>query len=183
MDVKTELAAQSLKRRQALGDAIARRLADLGWTQQDLADEMRVSLRTVNPLITGKSLNPSRNTRYGVERALGWTDGSVSEILAGGQPTLGDRAVTDVARGQVVDHETFIYRNLGNLPPADLAEVRRNGLVMDEVKTELAAQAAYEFFMTDVATGRTQHRWSDLSDESQTLWRRLVARAKLAAGW
>ncbi len=51
------------------------------------------------------------------------------------------------------------------------------------IELELAAKAAYETFMTDMTTGRVHHKWEDLSDDSQKLWRRLVSNAKRAAKW
>lgn len=76
---------------QRLADAIQARTTALGWSQQDLVSHSRLSRTTIQKLWGGDTTYaPSRATRAAVERALGWSPGSVTAVLAGGDPTIAE---------------------------------------------------------------------------------------------
>ncbi|MFJ5923889.1 helix-turn-helix domain-containing protein [Kitasatospora sp. NPDC092948] len=61
----------------------------LGWTQDDLAREADISPSTVFTMERGIRTKPAiLSTHRVVARALGWMDGSVEKVLAGGSPEL-----------------------------------------------------------------------------------------------
>jgi transcriptional regulator with XRE-family HTH domain len=68
--VKTEHAGE-------VGEWVAQRRAELGWTQQQLAEAVEASLRTVGGVERGESAVAPRS-RPGWERALGWPAGSLT---------------------------------------------------------------------------------------------------------
>jgi transcriptional regulator with XRE-family HTH domain len=55
-------------------------LARRGWTQQDLAREAGVAIRTISRLLTGRMRRVPRSAA-GVDRALGWPDGRTERLL------------------------------------------------------------------------------------------------------
>ncbi|HVK20440.1 MAG TPA: helix-turn-helix domain-containing protein [Actinokineospora sp.] len=69
-----------------LGDVVKARRGQLGLRQLDLANLMDVSLATVQK-IEGGSARPKGPNRRALERALKWRDGSVDDVLRGGQPS------------------------------------------------------------------------------------------------
>lgn len=60
-----------------VGEWIARRRGELGWTQQQLADEVGASLRTVGNVERGDTAVAMRS-RPAWERALGWPGGALT---------------------------------------------------------------------------------------------------------
>lgn len=74
-----------------LGERITAARARLRLTQQELADEIGVSVKTINNLETGRTGPPRPGTRTRLEDALGWSAGSIRTVLAGGQPTVTSR--------------------------------------------------------------------------------------------
>lgn len=72
-----------------LGRAVSNargRLGRRGWTQQELADAIEVSVKTVNTLEAGRAKGMRASTKAKLEDALGWMEGDVDRVLAGGQP-------------------------------------------------------------------------------------------------
>lgn len=72
---------------QRLADAVVRRRAELDrMTQAELAHRASISLDRVQAIEGNKSDRYRPVTLMAVERALEWDDGSVAEVLAGGDP-------------------------------------------------------------------------------------------------
>lgn len=71
-----------------LGERISGARARLRLTQQELADRIGVSVKTVNNLEAGRTGPPRPANRALLEDALGWAPGSVRAILDGGEPTV-----------------------------------------------------------------------------------------------
>lgn len=77
----------SQKTPSTLADWIDQRRADLGLDTVQLAAKMGTSRQWLIDLRNGKITRPRATTRRAIERALDWEQGSVAEILAGGEPT------------------------------------------------------------------------------------------------
>ncbi|MFD9124907.1 helix-turn-helix transcriptional regulator [Kitasatospora sp. NPDC059571] len=72
----------------ALGRAVAHARKALGMTQQDLASAVGVGRSTVQSLERGERAHPKvLHTHLAIARALGWTEGSIEQVLTGGAPT------------------------------------------------------------------------------------------------
>lgn len=63
-----------------------------GWTQEDLVQEAGVGLSTVQSIERGRRDKPQiLPTHRIVAHTLGWADGSIEAVLAGGDPTTVDQ--------------------------------------------------------------------------------------------
>lgn len=81
----TSYGADAWKR---LGEAIRRRRAMLGMTQEDLADAADLSPGTVRNIEQGR--RPRELSLPKINAALGWTDDSYVRVLEGGTPEVAD---------------------------------------------------------------------------------------------
>lgn len=61
-----------------------------GFTQQKFADQLRISVKSVNSFEAGRS-RMRRSTLSRVETVLGWVTGSVQVVLNGGEPSYAQR--------------------------------------------------------------------------------------------
>lgn len=75
---------------QRLARAAVERRAQLGITQLDVAQRGPMSLDRVQAIEGAKRSSYRPATLAALERALGWTYGSVAAILDGGEPTPAD---------------------------------------------------------------------------------------------
>lgn len=71
------------RRRAAL--AVAARRGELEWTQQQLADEAHVDVKTIGNL-ESRGRWPNARNRARIERALGWTLGRLAQIALSPEP-------------------------------------------------------------------------------------------------
>jgi transcriptional regulator with XRE-family HTH domain len=71
-----------------IGRAVRARRLELGWTQQHLASEARVSLATVRKVETGDQPVYRALTRHGLCRALGWPSDALRALAPAGEPDL-----------------------------------------------------------------------------------------------
>lgn len=72
-----------------VGFAVKKRRLEVGLRRQrDLADKVGVDVRVINDIETGRRETYSIGTILQLERNLGWDDGSIEAIRAGGEPTL-----------------------------------------------------------------------------------------------
>lgn len=79
-----------------LGAAIDARIADLGWDYHEAADHAGISTETLAKARRGQKV--SRKTLLRIEATLGWGEGSVDAILAGGDPRTTVRAIVHLPR-------------------------------------------------------------------------------------
>lgn len=100
-----------------LGDLVERRADELNLTWTDLAKDAGITVQTLRQVRLGAN-EPSRATKRGLERALGWQLGSVDMILAGGSPALASE------------------REVGPPPPDDDFEAR-----IERIRNNPAARA------------------------------------------
>lgn len=66
---------------------VEQRLAQLGWTREDLAGQGGPSPSTVYKLVR-EAVQPTERTIVRLDRALGWESGSSHAVMAGGAPSL-----------------------------------------------------------------------------------------------
>lgn len=72
-----------------------------GWTQQQLADALGVTVKTINTLEGGRAKGMRAGTKARLEDVLGWIAGDVDRVLAGAQPRVrpgwvaGEASVTE----------------------------------------------------------------------------------------
>jgi hypothetical protein len=112
-----------------LAEHAARRRAELGLSQIEVAHRGPLSLDRVQSIEGAKSARYRLGTLLALERALDWAEGSVEAVLAGGDPA----PVTPHVRGSQLRRQV-------PAPPADEEERMRQ----IEAKFEEAAQAAAE---------------------------------------
>jgi transcriptional regulator with XRE-family HTH domain len=72
-----------------LDEALEERRVDLDLTWRELADAARMSEPALRAIRRG-TYAPSTRTRRRLERAIGWQQGSIDAVLAGGEPTTVD---------------------------------------------------------------------------------------------
>ncbi|MCX5398959.1 helix-turn-helix transcriptional regulator [Streptomyces sp. NBC_00102] len=70
-----------------LGDAFKAARATLKLTQSDIMEALDVSRATVQNVERGKAFTRPTSTHRAYARLVGWTEGSVDQVLAGGEPT------------------------------------------------------------------------------------------------
>jgi hypothetical protein len=76
---------------------VEQRLAQLGWTREDLATQGGPSPSTFYKLVR-QAVRPTERTIVRLDRALGWEAGSSHAVMAGGAPSLSvSRAVATVS--------------------------------------------------------------------------------------
>lgn len=123
-----------------LGRLVRERRLQLGHTSVGaFADASGLSRRTINDVEVGKRSNYDQVTIRQIEYALGWNDGSISSVLAGGEPT----SVEDPAA-------------VGMPGPARLADaVRRRRDELGMTRDELAERSGLSGRMVDaIEAGR-----------------------------
>ena len=76
-------------------DAVIDRRAELGWTQERLAAEADVAVRTIRSLERGEA-RPQPTTRGKIERALGWRPGEFRRIEREEPPQVPPRLRQDI---------------------------------------------------------------------------------------
>ncbi len=69
-----------------LSELIRSQRGRLGWTQAELAQRAGVSTKSVATAESGNPPTRTPPTLNRVARALGWADGSIDAVLAGGEP-------------------------------------------------------------------------------------------------
>lgn len=106
-----------------LGEQITRRRVALNWGRDELAARARISLRTVASLERGQNPSVRDVTRYAIEHVLGWAEGSVEAILAGGDPTV--REPEEQGPTPPEDDLSYVLRWLPRLPPEAVTAARR----------------------------------------------------------
>lgn len=107
-----------------LADYAARRRAELGLSQVEAAQRGPLSLDRLQSIEGAKRTSYRLGTLLALERALGWAEGSVERILAGGEPRAAhEGSVRSAAPGS---GKTEAY--LANLVAPTDEELRRSGL-------------------------------------------------------
>lgn len=87
-----------------LGETILKRRESLRLTQADVQARGGPSLKTQSLVERGVVESIKRQTKSAYEHALGWTRGSVDDVLAGGHPTLAGSA-SATSRVEVLHEE------------------------------------------------------------------------------
>jgi len=70
----------------SLGEHVRRERAQRRQTQQEFAESIGLSVRTLGSIEAGTGTRYDRGTRAIVEWALGWAPGSIELVVSGGQP-------------------------------------------------------------------------------------------------
>lgn len=107
--------------RARVGAYIKARREVLGMTQRRLAELAGVTDRQVGrwEKATEGRVNDSDGAR-GIERALGWSDGSIRRIAEGGEPVLRDAPIPGMT---VTQTATGAIATIGDVASADLLAV------------------------------------------------------------
>jgi transcriptional regulator with XRE-family HTH domain len=115
---------------QRLADKVRTRRGALGLTQTQVAEAAGIESRTLGS-IENKPRPRRAATLGGLERALGWTEGSIRQVLNGGEPIMtGDEYEIEVQRhGSKQD----VYAKLEELPEDDAALAAINAILDDAV--------------------------------------------------
>ncbi|MFC5883330.1 helix-turn-helix domain-containing protein, partial [Streptomyces virginiae] len=71
-----------------LGKALQAARKASGVTQEQLADELGVGRSVVQLIERGKQFSKPSQTQRAFARRVGWADGSIEAVLAGGEPTV-----------------------------------------------------------------------------------------------
>jgi transcriptional regulator with XRE-family HTH domain len=125
-----------------LATAIKARRAELGLAQGDLTARGGPSIVTVGQLERGQIERPQAVTLARLERALDWTAGSASRVLAGGEPSVtsvNSRPVAET-RGSSVREGDEGDEVLFRLPPGLTPQQRRDALRAAEAYVRLYVQ-------------------------------------------
>lgn len=108
-----------------------------GWTQEDLVRAAGVGLSTVQSIERGRREKPQiLPTHRIVARALGWADGSIETVLAGGEPVEADSAAPDLVVNVPSDKVEKVGTLLDDLT-ARVREALLGGTVADATAIDL----------------------------------------------
>ena len=83
-----------------VGQAIERRLDDVGFTKAEIHREFGITGETLTLWMEGKPI-VRRDKKRQLEKALGWRPGSIDRIRAGGEAELLTASVPDLPSGQM----------------------------------------------------------------------------------
>ena len=72
----------------SLGEHVRRERAQRRQTQQEFAQAIGLSVRTLGSIEAGTGTRYDRVTRDVIEWALGWAPGSIEQVIAGGRPRI-----------------------------------------------------------------------------------------------
>jgi transcriptional regulator with XRE-family HTH domain len=72
----------------SLGEHVRRERAQRRQTQQEFAESIGLSVRTLGSIEAGTGTRYDRVTRDVIEWALGWAPGSIELVVEGGQPRV-----------------------------------------------------------------------------------------------
>jgi transcriptional regulator with XRE-family HTH domain len=72
----------------SLGEHVRRERAQRRQTQQEFAQAIGLSVRTLGSIEAGTGTRYDRVTRDVIEWALGWAPGSIELVVAGGRPSI-----------------------------------------------------------------------------------------------
>jgi hypothetical protein len=116
-----------------LATYVVNRRVDLGYrTRQAFADAIDgISLRTLGDVENGRRLGYGSNTLATLEHGLQWSPGSITKVLAGGEPTATShgRNITDSAR--ITDRVSAVTTRADDLTDDRDEAVRRVMLADD----------------------------------------------------
>jgi DNA-binding XRE family transcriptional regulator len=119
-----------------LAEAIAKARKARRWTQEQLAAEAGIGYSTVQRLESGRPFSRRPSTLIPVAWALGWDDGSVTSILAGGDPTMrpdrvdaDDRAGVQGPSAQLPARVTHALAE-GEVLDTEVLELSHNGVTL-----------------------------------------------------
>lgn len=92
--------------RRRLAAAMDERRLELGMRWQDVAAAGDVSLRAINNARTGdRDIRPL--TRYGIEKGLRWTPGTIERVLSGRRPEPEDEDEDDARPGPAPEEDAL----------------------------------------------------------------------------
>jgi len=113
-----------------LGEAIkaGRRARGPRYRQEDLAREAGVGLATIQRLESGNGYSRMPPTVQKVEAPLGWTPGSVAQILAGGDP---EYAVATQERPELTPVEAAVEAATDDAMPPRIRHELAGGRIVD----------------------------------------------------
>jgi transcriptional regulator with XRE-family HTH domain len=134
-------------RHERLDAAIADRRLELGLSWKEVAQAADISEATLRAIRNGAN-EPSALTARGIERALGWTAGSVERVLDGGAPGTAPGGPTRPS-----PKSDALERFLARPVPTD-EELRRSALQPETIEALLAMRRRIE-------------RWAEDGDETQ----------------
>lgn len=111
-----------------LGPALKAARADAGITQEEMAAEIGVSRATIQKLERGEGLKKPTSTLRMFARRVGWSDGSVDIVLAGGDPIPGEPAA-----GRSEGPAKGISQESTGLPLRVVDELEDDGPLLDSI--------------------------------------------------
>lgn len=127
---------------------VEQRLAQLGWTREDLAAHGGPSASTLYKMMVRQAVVPTERTIVRLDRALGWEPGSVRATLAGGSPTVSIS----------VEAETVSARIDTELARCEASGVKRTAQELREFLLDVASR------LHDFYTGPDGHAGEVLAD-------------------
>lgn len=111
---------------QRLAERVRARRGALGLTQEQVAEKAGIEKRTLGSI--EQKPRPRRATTLGgLERALEWAEGSVSQVLSGGEPTVAGDYEIQVRRR--LGSKQDAYAKLDELPDDDDAIEEVNAIL------------------------------------------------------
>lgn len=95
-----------------LGAAVTSARRTAGMSQQELAERIGTGRSSVQSIERGHEFAKITGTMRSVARELGWADGSIESVLAGGDPVPADTAPTPPSAGTGQDLPLRIVQEL-----------------------------------------------------------------------
>jgi transcriptional regulator with XRE-family HTH domain len=117
-----------------LGKALQAARKASGVTQEKLADELGVGRSAVQLIERGKEFNKPSQTQRAFARRVGWVEGSIEAVLAGGEPTLAPSAVPPASAADDARVES-------RLPLRIVDELADDGALLDTTVVPLGDDA------------------------------------------
>lgn len=111
-----------------LGSALKAARTDAGITQEEMAVDLGVSRATIQKLERGGLHTKVTPTMRAFARRVGWSDGSVDIVLAGGDPIPGEAAA-----GRDEDAAKVISQESTGLPLRVVDELEDDGPLLDSI--------------------------------------------------
>ncbi|MER7734162.1 helix-turn-helix transcriptional regulator [Streptomyces erythrochromogenes] len=116
-----------------LGKALQAARRASGVTQEQLADELGVGRSAVQLIERGKEFSKPSQTQRAFARRVGWADGSIEAVLAGGEPTVEAAATPPPAPDDVLTDS--------RLPLRIVDELADDGALLDTTVVPLGDDA------------------------------------------
>ncbi|MFD6113664.1 helix-turn-helix domain-containing protein [Streptomyces yangpuensis] len=117
-----------------LGKALQAARKASGVTQEQLADELGVGRSVIQLIERGKEFSKPSQTQRAFARRVGWTDGSIEAVLAGGEPSAREHDSATPSAAQEARAES-------RLPLRIVDELADDGALLDTTVVPLGDDA------------------------------------------